>query len=89
MFYTYVLMSKKNGTLYVGSTNDVKRRFEEHNKGIGGEYTRKNRPFIIIFYEAFLSKNDAQRQELFYKLGYGKEVLHEKIKDSLKMCLVV
>lgn len=57
--------------------------------GIGGEHTKKNRPFIIIFYEAFLSKNDAQKQELFYKSGYGKEALHEKLKDSLKTCLVV
>lgn len=89
MFYTYVLKSVKSNVLYVGSTNDIRRRFEEHNKGIGGAYPRKHRPFVLVFYEAFLSEKDAQRQELFYKSGYGKEVLHEKLKDSLEACLVV
>jgi len=83
MYYTYVLMSVKNNRLYVGSTNNLRRRFDEHNKGIGGKYTRDNRPYKLIFYEAFLSEEDSIRQELFYKSGYGKEVLKGKIKDSL------
>ena len=78
-------MSLKNKRLYVGSTDDLKRRVVEHNSGIGGKYTRDNRPFKLIFYEAFLSKEDATRQEMFYKSGYGKEVLKEKIKASMKM----
>jgi len=76
-------MSVKNNRLYVGSTNNLRRRFDEHNKGIGGKYTRDNRPYKLIFYEAFLSEEDSIRQELFYKSGYGKEVLKGKIKDSL------
>ena len=83
MFYTYVLLSLKNGTLYIGSTSDLKQRVEVHNNGLGGEYTKKNRPYKLIFYEAFLSKKDANKQETFYKSGYGREVLKEKIEDSL------
>ncbi len=83
MFYTYVLLSLKNGTLYIGSTSDLKQRVEVHNNGLGGEYTKKNRPYKLIFYEAFLSKKDATKQETFYKSGYGREVLKEKIEDSL------
>ena len=83
MFYTYVLLSLKNGTLYIGSTSDLKQRVEVHNHGLGGEYTKKNRPYKLIFYEAFLSKKDATKQETFYKSGYGREVLKEKIEDSL------
>ena len=89
MYYTYVLVSLKNKRLYVGSTNDLKRRFEEHNQGRGGIYTKNNRPFKLVFYEAFLVKEDASRQEKFYKSGYGREVLKEKIKESLKYCGVV
>jgi len=76
-------MSLKNERLYVGYTDDLKRRVVEHNSGIGGKYTRDNRPFKLVFYEAFLSKEDAMRQEMFYKSGYGKEVLKEKVKNSL------
>ena len=84
MYYTYVLISEKNKRLYVGSTDNLKRRVEEHNKGVGGEYTSNNRPFKLLFYEAFISKLDAQKQEKFYKTGYGREVLHGKIVSSLK-----
>lgn len=89
MYYTYILLSQKTKTLYVGSTSDLKRRFEEHNKGIGGEYTRRNKPYKLIFYEAFSAKEDALKQEKFYKTGYGREVLNEKIKNSIKHCGIV
>ena len=36
MFYTYVLKSKKDQQLYVGSTNDLKKRFKEHNNLVWG-----------------------------------------------------
>ena len=36
MFYVYIIQSKKDNNLYVGSTNDLKRRFEEHNLKLDG-----------------------------------------------------
>ena len=84
MYYTYILFSLKSGILYCGSSADLKQRFEDHNAGLGGVYTRKHRPFKLVFYEAFLAKEDALKQEKFYKTGYGKEVLKEKIKNSLE-----
>ena len=89
MFYTYVLISLKNNRLYIGSTSDLKRRFKEHNEGKGGVYTKNNRPFKLVFYEAFLAHADALKQEKFYKTGYGREVLREKIKESLKYCGII
>lgn len=68
----------------MGSTEDLTQRLKEHNQGIGGEFTKKNRPFKLIFYEAFLDKKDALKQEKFYKSGYGKEILKQKIENSLK-----
>ena len=61
----------------------MKQRIREHNAGIGGSYSKKNRPFRLVFYEAFLSKEDSLKQEKFYKTGYGREILKEKIKNSL------
>ena len=58
----------------------MKSRFFDHNKGKGGEYTSKNRPFKLIFYEAYIEKSDALRAEKFFKSGYGREVLK---KDKL------
>jgi len=84
MWYVYVLQSLKNKKLYTGLTSNLKRRLEEHNKKIGGKYTKNNSPFKLIFYEAFLNKKDAVRDELFLKSGYGREVLKGKIQNYLE-----
>ena len=83
MFYTYVLKSKKNDRLYVGSTDDLKRRFLEHNNGTGGKYTKDNCPFEILYYEAYNSYDLARQSERFYKTGYGREVLKGKLQKNL------
>ena len=79
MYYAYVLKSKKNGRFYYGSTDDLKRRISEHNSGIGGKYTRDNRPFELVYYEAYNSYDLARRAEKFYKSGCGREVIKEKL----------
>jgi putative endonuclease len=80
MFYAYVLKSEKNGKLYYGSTNDLKRRLSEHNSGIGGKYTSDNKPFKLIYYEAYIIYELARKAERFYKTGYGREVLKGKLE---------
>jgi len=87
MYYVYALYSLKTKIIYIGSTSDLKQRLKDHNEGSGGYFSSRNRPFRLVFYEAFISKKDALKQEKFYKTGYGKEVLKEKIEDSLKFCL--
>ncbi len=82
MYYVYVLQSRKDGNIYIGSTSNLKKRFEVHNAG-GVESTKLRRPLVLIFYEAFRSKTDALVDEKFFKSGYGREVLRGKIKNSL------
>ena len=84
MWYTYVLISLKNKRLYIGYTSDLKKRLKRHNSKQGGKYTSRNSPFNLIYYEAFLTKKEAIKQEKFYKSGYGKEVLKDKIKITLE-----
>ncbi len=84
MFYTYVLKSIKTGSRYIGSTDDLKRRIKEHNSGAGGTFTKNNKPFELIFYEAYTTYADAKKSERFYKTGYGREVLDSKLENYLK-----
>lgn len=80
MYYAYVLKSKKNSRLYYGSTDDLRRRFKEHNTAIGGKYTKENGPFELLYYEAYISYVLARKAEKFFKSGYGREVLKDKLK---------
>ena len=74
MFYVYVLKSSKNGRLYTGSTNDLKRRLIEHN-GQQSKYTKYTAPFDLIYKEKHLTKAEAYKRELFLKTGKGREFL--------------
>ena len=77
------MYSVKSHYLYTGYTTDLKQRLLDHNSEKGSHYTNINKPYILVFYEAYLDKADALKQEKFYKSGYGKEVLNEKIAISL------
>ena len=84
MWYVYVLKSQTKERIYTGFTSDLKRRLCEHNTGKVSS-TKSLRPLEIIYYEAFRSKKDARNEEKFLKSGYGREVLHEKIKHSFDL----
>ena len=83
MFYSYVLISQKDGKLYIGSTSDLKKRFEKHNSGLVTA-TKHRRPLQLIYYEAFLHDRDARRRETFLKGGKGHEELKILLQDSFK-----
>ena len=72
MFYVYILKSVRTGKLYKGSTSDLRTRVNGHNSG-KTKSTRAGRPWRLIYYEAFLNKSDALREEKFLKSGKGKE----------------
>ena len=82
MFYTYILKSKKNGRMYTGSTNDLRKRLSEHNRGLSG-YTKRRGPFELIYYEACTEQVDARSRELYLKSGKGKRYLTTRLKRFL------
>ena len=52
-YYVYILASKRNGTLYIGVTNDLVRRVWEHRNGVGSEFTRKYYLKRLVFCERY------------------------------------
>jgi putative endonuclease len=78
MFYTYVLKSKKDSKLYVGFTNDLRKRVKEHNEGLV-EATKKRLPFDLIYYEAGLNRNKAVQREKYFKIGFGRRFLKNRL----------
>jgi len=83
MFYVYLLKSKKDQKLYIGFTNDLKKRFIEHNGGLV-KATKPRRPFEIIYYEAYKSIKDAkQRESRLKKYSRAYHQLKTRIENSL------
>jgi putative endonuclease len=83
-YYVYILRSLKNKRFYTGYTDNIIRRVIEHNSKKGGKYTSINAPYKLIFFEGYLNKKDALNAEKFFKTGYGKEVLKQKIKNYIE-----
>lgn len=78
MFYTYVLKSKIDDKLYIGFTEDLKKRIQEHNDGLVVA-TKVRRSFIVVYYEACLLKDKALRREKYFKTGFGRRFLKERL----------
>ncbi len=66
MYYVYILKSKLNGELYIGYTNNLKYRLNEHNCGEVSS-TRRYMPWLLIYYEAYLLEYFARRRERMLK----------------------
>ena len=83
MFYVYILQSQKDNGLYIGSTNDLKRRFKEHNKK--KSFATKGRaPFKLIHYQAFISEKDARETEKYFKTTAGWRRIKKMLENILK-----
>src|SRR6185437_16540607 len=62
-YYVYILASKRNGTLYVGVTNDLPRRAWEHREGMIPGFTKRYGVKLLVYYEIFHSIEQAIRRE--------------------------
>lgn len=60
-YYVYVLQSMKNQELYIGYTIDLRKRLQEHNRGLNFS-TKPYRPWQIIHFEAYLNEKNARRR---------------------------
>jgi putative endonuclease len=84
MFFVYILKSKKDKNLYIGYTNDLRKRIKEHNLGLVYS-TKLRKPFYLVYYEAYDFKQDAVSREHNLKLrAKALRQLKIRIKTSLQ-----
>ena len=84
MYYVYILQSSKdNKWLYKGVTSDIKKRVKEHNSKKNFS-TAPHVPLKLIYYEAYLLKEDAEVREKYLKTSMGKRVIKKQLKYFLE-----
>ncbi len=62
-YYVYILANKKNGTIYIGVTNNLKRRVGEHKEDIIEGFTKKYRIHNLVYFESYNDIKDALTRE--------------------------
>lgn len=85
MFYLYILGSQKDKDIYISSTNNLKKRFGEHNSGKVLS-TKSRIPFDLLYYEAYNTEQEARGRESSLKLrGQARVQLLKRIDVTLKI----
>lgn len=79
-FYVYVLKSIAYDFIYIGFTDNLKRRFKEHNAKLVIS-TKHYAPLDLIHYEAYRNIKDAKRREEYLKCNRGKTTLKTMLKE--------
>jgi len=62
-YYVYILASEKNGTLYIGITNNLLRRTYQHKVEIIDGFTKKYKVRMLVYFESFNSPKEAIHRE--------------------------
>jgi putative endonuclease len=84
MFYVYILLSIKDRKLYIGSTENLRRRMKEHQKG-KVKSTKNRLPIRLACYEAYLTKKEAEDREKFLKSSDGRKGIKKRVNfDNFK-----
>jgi len=73
-YYVYAIKSLIRSYIYVGLTNSIERRLDQHNKG-KNRSTKPYKPFELIYTETFKTRTEARNKEIYLKSGIGKEFL--------------
>jgi len=84
-FYVYVLKSMINDKLYIGFADDIKKRLEKHNRG-EIYWTKRHKPWRLIYFEGYLSKQDAiNREKQLKRFAKGFAQLKRRLKLTLAL----
>ena len=76
-FYVYIMASQKNGTLYVGVTNNLERRAWEHKHGFNKGFTKKYKCTKLVYYEHF--------QDVYYAIAREKQLKGGSRKSKIRL----
>ncbi len=79
-YWVYVLESLKDGERYIGYTSNLKKRLEEHKKGLSFS-TKFRLPFKLIYFEGCLNSEDAKRREDYLKTTQGRRFLGLRLSE--------
>ncbi len=91
--YVYILASRKNGTLYVGMTEDIRKRIVRHKIGRGSKFVKKYNAHRLVYLEKVKNFNEAckrERQLKWWKRKWNLALIEEMNPEwkDLSFCIL-
>ena len=89
MYWVYIIRSLKNNKHYIGYTNNLERRLQDHNRG-KSESVKYRGPFVLVCCEEYSTKLEASQREKQIKSYKGGEAFKRLLnnKSTLSSSLV-
>ena len=81
MYSMYILQSLTSSRYYIGHTDEIPRRLAEHNTGMT-KYTRRERPWKLMYIENYATRSAAMRRELEIKAKKSRKYIERLIKSG-------
>ena len=81
MYYVYIMMNKIDSVMYVGVTNDLKRRVYEHKSELIEDFTKRYHIHKLVYFEEYSDVNEAISREKQIK-GYSREKKNVLVKTQ-------
>ncbi len=78
-FYVYAIECE-DGSIYIGHCEKLLKRWREHCRGAGAEWTKRNRPVRIALYECASTREEAVAMEKDWKTGFGRKRIKRLIQ---------
>ena len=80
IYYVYILASKRNGTLYIGVTNNLVKRILEHREGLASKFTKKYGVKLLVYYEVFeeFTPRSIAKHDLRNTSASGRSILYSR-----------
>ena len=87
-YYVYILHNSSKNFIYVGYSEDVRSRFQKHNKGDVAS-TKLFIPLEIVHFEAYRNMKDAKRREKYLKSNKGRTTLLTMLSEYFKKATTI
>ena len=84
-YYVYILASRHHGTLYIGVTNDIRTRLEQHRSGRGSKFVQQHKVFRLVHVETFATPQEAiarEKQLKFWKRDWKIKLIETDNPDG-------
>jgi putative endonuclease len=83
MYTVYVIYSVSFNKIYIGQTDGLDRRLFEHNNGLLSSYTKRYKPWKIVYTEEYETRSEALKREKQLKSQKGREFIWNHINNKV------